>query len=148
MRPLAPRFFSQGHPGEALLRFTARRTLIPSEVYVAATLLDEYFVKKTGCEWADWPPGQRLPTWWSNKGYNPPGIRGGVCPICGSQFQWIRRAGRQRVYCNDACKMRAYRERVAERQTAFLKAAQLRFLAREYERPGLFDRVRDLLGLW
>jgi hypothetical protein len=38
----------------------------------------------------------------------------GHCPQCGGPFEHPR-SGRRRVWCSDACKMRAYRQRKAER---------------------------------
>ncbi len=67
----------------------------------------------------------------------------GWCPVCGQHF--IRRwgGGRRRVYCNDACRQRAYRQRIADRQAAVIQTA----ISMPAARPGFFGRLCDWLGV-
>lgn len=38
------------------------------------------------------------------------------CPICETEIHHVHRAGRQRVYCSNACRQKAYRRRCDQRQ--------------------------------
>lgn len=40
-----------------------------------------------------------------------------ACPVCDVHVPHVRRAGRQRVYCTNACKQRAYRRRRSNRRS-------------------------------
>ncbi len=104
------------------------------------------------CEPAElWPSDPELALKLHKQGYNRPGVYPGeACPVCGAMVQQIRRAARQRVYCSDACKMRAYRwrkEQRGQRSTYGVDPNLVAWLRWRREHPDQLERFRAWLGL-
>jgi hypothetical protein len=68
----------------------------------------------------------------------------GLCPVCDMRFEHPM-TGHRRVYCKNACKQRAYRQRKADREEAFFRQLAARA---ELWSPSLVDRIRDFFGWW
>lgn len=141
-----------------MLRFTAHRAQRVGEMtrywpnQIEQWITDRQIERLKAGEDIDWEDAELWPTdvelaWlWHCRGYNPLGVyRGNRCPVCGVRVQQIRRAARQRIYCRNACKQRAYRQRKADREDAFFRQLAARG---ELWSPSPVDRIRDLFGWW
>jgi hypothetical protein len=63
-----------------------------------------------------------------------------LCPVCSAPVHRLPRSGRQRVYCTNACRQRAYRLRRAVRQNRSISALQ----SPRPERASSRDRIHAI----
>jgi endogenous inhibitor of DNA gyrase (YacG/DUF329 family) len=98
-----------------------------------------------------WPDDYDMSWWLHRQAYNPVGTYAPrECPVCGLRVPWVRRSARQRVYCSDACKMRAYRWRKEQQGRKWINGVDpqlLAFLRWRRDNPNWLERLRFSLGL-